>query len=115
MRRSEDTSCISELEGPWKKKIHKASRVTGGSLVSPQWTAKESGEGVVEESQGVLKRVVRGVVTHRLEESGGCWGEVPWVLEGAGLAAGRGGRSMIGRAGGGGGLRWHQKSSPEGA
>lgn len=51
MRRSEDTSCISELEGPWKKKIHKASRVTGGSLVSPQWTAKESGAGGVEESR----------------------------------------------------------------
>ena len=71
----------------------------------------------MEESQGVLKRVVRGVVTHSLEESGGCWGEVPWVLEGAGLAASGGGRSMIGRAGGwwvdSGGIRSRVLRGPE--
>ena len=50
MRRAEDTSCIPELEGPWKKKIHKASRGTAGSLVSSKWRAEESGAGGVEES-----------------------------------------------------------------
>ena len=52
-----------------------------------------------------------------MEKSGGCWGEVPRVLEGAGLAAGGSGRSMIGRAGGrwvdSGGIRGRVLRGPE--
>lgn len=57
------------------------------------------------------------MVTHSSGGEWRVWGEVPRLLEGAGLAAGGSGRSMTGRAGGrwvdSGGIRGRVLRGPE--